>query len=367
MPLDIFINKDGKKLRCGYTTGSCAAAAAKAAAIVLEQKSAAGILSVQIDTPAGIALSLKAENMFFAEAENGISAYAEASIRKDSGDDPDSTDGISIFARVSKRSDGKVLITGGEGIGIIKKRGLFGEIGDAAINPVPRRMIKDEVLKISESGYNVMIFAPDGKKISKATFNKNIGIEDGISIIGTQGIVYPMSEDALKKTIYMEIDLIRENSGVENLLLVPGNHGEKIAENLGLKIPRVQTSNFIGDALSYAYSKSFRNFMLIGHIGKFAKLSIGIFNTHNRTADTRMESFVYYLALSGCPLSVLKKINTFLTAEECFNFLIDDGKADIIRMMEKGSERRIKTYLKDDEVKVKVITYSMSRGTVTEI
>lgn len=365
MPLELYINKDGKKLRCGYTTGSCAAAAAKAAAVILERKSAEDISCVEIDTPAGIILSLQVENPSFIKTEDG-KFYAQASVRKDSGDDPDSTDGISIFARVSRRTDGQVTISGGEGIGIIKKKGLFGKEGEAAINPVPRKMIKDEVLKISPSGFDVTIFAPEGEKIGKATFNKNIGIEGGISIIGTQGIVYPMSEEALKKTIYMEIDSVSENAGTENLLFVPGSHGESTAAKLGIKMPAVQTSNFIGDSLSYAHSKGFKNFTLIGHIGKFAKLAIGIFNTHNRTADTRMEAFVYYLALAGAPLSVMQKVNSFLTAEECFNFLSDTDFKHIINLMEKGAEERIKTYLKDEEVKVKVITYSMSRGTVKE-
>ncbi|QOW61798.1 cobalt-precorrin-5B (C(1))-methyltransferase CbiD [Treponema pedis] len=384
MKLDLYIDKDGQKLRCGYTTGSCAAAAAKAAAIILKEGSfnslkketKEGIIySVKIDTPAGYVLDLPVEKLQLSTlSENSAAAekfqftssckepFAIAAVQKDAGDDPDSTDGIFIYAMVSARNDGIVNIAGGEGIGIITKKGLFGEVGDAAINPVPRKMIKDEVLKVLKTGCDVLIFSPEGKEIAKKTFNKNIGVEGGISIIGTKGIVYPMSEEAIKKTIYMEINGIAENRGTSDILLVPGNYGEKLAEELNLKIPVVKISNYAGDGLTYAYSKGFKNITLLGHIGKFAKLAIGIFNTHNRTADTRMEAFVYYLALRGVPLEVLKTVNSFLTAEECFNYLVEQNLQSVITEMERGAEERIKKYLKDEEVKIKVMIYSMKHS-----
>ena len=366
MKLDLYIDKDGQKLRCGYTTGSCAAAAAKAAAIGLKEQSFASlkketscgvVYSVKIDTPAGYVLDLPVEKLTL-DVSDGV-PFASAAVQKDAGDDPDSTDGIFIYAKVSARSDGAVEIDGGEGIGRITKKGLFGEVGEAAINPVPRKMIKDETLKVLKGGCNVLIFAPDGKELGKKTFNKNIGVEGGISIIGTKGIVYPMSEEAIKKTIYMEIGGIAENCGTDSLLLVPGNYGEKLAVQSDIKIPAVKISNYVGDSLSYAYSKGFRNITLLGHIGKFAKLAIGIFNTHNRTADTRMESFVYYLALQNVPLAVLKTVNSFLTAEECYNYLFEHNLHGVITDMERGAEERVKKYLKDERVKIRVIMYSM--------
>ena len=362
MELDLYVDKDGKKLRCGYTTGSCAAAAAKAAALVL--KTGKEVNSVYIDTPAGIVLQLPVEQCRFT-AEDGKPA-AFAAVKKDAGDDPDSTDGIPIYARVSAGSKGRVEIDGGEGIGRITKKGLFGRVGEAAINPVPRRMIQDEVLKILPEGAEVLIFSPEGREVAKKTFNRNIGIEGGISIIGTTGIVYPMSEDAIKKTIYMEIDGVAENGGTEALLLVPGNYGERLAERLSLTAPSVKVSNYIGDSLSYAYSKGFKNITLLGHIGKFSKLSIGIFNTHNRTADTRMEAFVYYLALHGSSSDILTRVNGLLTAEECFNYLIENGMQCIVFDMERGAEARIKKYLKDETVCIRVLIYSMKHGPVSE-
>lgn len=361
MELDLYIDKDGKKLRCGYTTGSCAAAAAKAAALILKNKSSENISSIQIDTPAGYTLNLPVEKCSFNKAEN----FSIAAVQKDAGDDPDSTDGILIYAKVSERNDGIVKIDGGIGIGRITKKGLFGKVGEAAINPVPRKMIETEVLKLIPAGCDVLIFSPEGEIIGKKTFNKNIGIEGGISIIGTKGLVYPMSEDAIKKTIYMEIDSIKQNYNTDEILLTPGNYGEKFAEKLNLNIPMVKISNYIGDSLLYAYSKGFKKITVLGHIGKFAKLSIGIFNTHNRTADTRMEAFVYYLAMANVPHKIIKTADKFLTAEECFNYLVNQKLTSIISNMEKGAEDRIKKYLKDEDLHIKVIIYSMDKGIVS--
>ena len=227
-------------------------------------------------------------------------------------------------------------------------------------------MIEKEVLKVSKKGFNVEIFSPQGAEIGKKTFNKNIGVEGGISIIGTKGIVYPMSEDAIKKTIYLEIDGILQNSEKKEILLVPGNYGEGLKEKLNtiIDLPTVKISNYIGDSLSYAYSKGFKTMTLLGHIGKFAKLSIGIFNTHNRTADTRMEAFVYYLAMHGAEKKTIETVNAFLTAEEAFNYLVENKMEMILKAMERGAEERIKKYLKDDSLSIRVLIYSMKYGLI---
>ncbi len=352
--LDLYVIKEGKELRCGYTTGSCAAAASKGAAIILE--TGKEIKYVEIDTPANIRLKLEIHNIKIEKD------YVSCSVIKDAGDDPDNTDGIEIYSKLSKRSDGEINIDGGLGVGRIMRKGLFGEIGDSAINPVPRAMIKKELEEISASGYDVIIYAPEGETVGKKTYNKNIGIEGGISIIGTKGIVYPMSADALIKTIYMEIDMAIETIGNENIVLVPGNYGEKIADLLNIKYPKAKISNFIGDSLLYAYNKGFKSITLIGHIGKFAKLSIGVFNTHNKVCDGRMEAFIYYLAFMGAPLDLLKRIDNTITAEEAINTCIEEGYGGVVKLMEKGAERRIRKYLKDEDYKVKVIIYSMDKG-----
>lgn len=352
--LDLYVVKDGKKLRCGYTTGSCAAAASKAAAWMLENDKV--LEFVEIETPAGIDLKLEVKDAVLGDG------FVSCGIVKDAGDDPDNTDGIEIFAEVRRRCDGEICIDGGEGVGRITKKGLFGEVGEAAINPVPRRMIAHELRKISDLGYDVRIYVPRGVEVGKKTFNENIGIEGGISIIGTKGIVYPMSDEALVKTICMEIDAIRENGNTKELLFVLGNYGENLARDAGILLPTVKVSNFIGDALSYAYERGFRKLSILGHVGKLSKLSIGIFNTHNRTADTRLEAFVYYLALRGAKSELLQQCERLTTAEQAVEFLIETGYQEIIGDMEKGAELRVKRYLKDPEVAVCVRIYSMERG-----
>ncbi len=354
MSLDLYVIKDGKNLRCGYTTGSCAAGAAKGAALMLENKEKTKY--VEIETPAGIDLKLELHNQIFDET------YASCSVIKDAGDDPDSTDGMHIYARVNKRKDGEIRIDGGQGIGRIVRKGLFGQVGDPAINPVPKKMIKKELEKVSKDGYDVLIYAPLGQAIGKKTFNSNIGIEGGISIIGSKGIVYPMSDDALLKTIYMEVDMIEETRGKDHIVLTPGNYGEKLADSLNLKDPSVKVSNYLGDSLSYVYNRGFKSVTLIGHIGKFAKLSIGVFNTHSKVCDGRIEAFIYYLALMGSPRSLINKVNQAITAESALDICIREGYGQVLREMEVGAEARIKSYLKDEDYKVKVIIYSMEWG-----
>ncbi len=354
MTLDLFVIKEGKSLRCGYTTGSCATAASKAAAIMLNTKEP--IDYVEIDTPAGIRLKLEINNIEIGQE------HVTCSVVKDGGDDPDSTDGMEIYSRVSRSENGEINIDGGEGIGRIMRKGLFGQVGQAAINPVPRQMIKKELEELSSGGYNVEIFAPRGLEVSKKTFNANIGIKGGISIIGTKGIVYPMSEEALLKTIYMEMDMAMDEEDSDEILLVPGNYGEKIAEDLKITIPKVKISNFVGDSLLYAYNKGFKKIKLVGHIGKFAKLAIGVFNTHSKVCDARMEAFVYYLALMGADVGLMEKVDSILTAEEALSFCIDQGYGEIVDLMERGAEKRIRRYLKDPDLDVEVIIYSMERG-----
>lgn len=351
MSLELYTIKGGKKLRCGYTTGSCAAGAAKAAAKMLRDKKK--ISYIEIETPAAIDLKLEVHNQEILENS------ASCSIIKDAGDDPDKTDGMHIFAQIKERTDGKILIEGGLGIGRISRKGLFGKIGDAAINPVPRKMIKKELLKISDKGYDVLLYAPLGEKIAKKTFNSNLGIEGGISIIGTKGIVYPMSDEALLKTIYMEVDMLEEKYGRDFILLTPGNYGEKMATELFSNPPMVKVSNYLGDSLLYIYHKGFKSVTLVGHIGKFSKLSIGVFNTHSKVCDGRIEAFIYYLSLMDAPKSLIKEVNGALTAEEALDICRRHGYGQVLKEMEKGSEYRIKRYLKDKEFPVKVIIYSM--------
>jgi cobalt-precorrin-5B (C1)-methyltransferase len=349
----MYVVKDGKRLRCGYTTGSCSAAAAKACVMMLESGKA--VDSVSIGTPLGITLDLK---IMDPHIDDG---YASCCVVKDGGDDPDVTDGIKIYARVSKRDDSDIVIDGGEGIGRITRKGPFGNIGDAAINPVPRAMIKNEIRKVSKCGFNVLIYAPGGAEIGKKTFNENIGIEGGISIIGTSGIVEPMSDKALLNTIYIEADAIYDE-GYREIILFPGNYGEKMVDEIGLSGKKVKISNFIGDSISYCYNKGFRKITLVGHIGKLSKLSIGAFNTHSRVCDVRMEAFIYYLALAKAPYEILEMVKSCVTTEEALDVVFGNGFGFIVHDMRKGCVDRIRRYIKDDAFDIDIYMYSMKYG-----
>ncbi|MDO5725081.1 MAG: cobalt-precorrin-5B (C(1))-methyltransferase CbiD [Tissierellia bacterium] len=354
MKLDEYIIKDGKKLRLGYTTGSCAHAATKACIEAIDKGKFPEYIN--IDTPAGIELKLEVEEGKLEDNK------AYCCIRKDAGDDPDVTDGILICSEVSLRDDYEYNLDGGLGVGRITRKGLFGEIGEAAINPVPKKIILKELKSYKKSGLDCKIIVPEGEAIGKKTFNSQIGIEGGISIIGTKGIVYPMSESAFVASINMELDMRRLES--DSIILTPGNYGKNFLEEMALDAPVVKMANFVGESLTYAYSIGFKKFVLLGHIGKFAKLSLGIFNTHNRYADTRMEAFVYYLAINNEPYELIEEISNCLSAENAMNKLIKYGKSYIIKEMEKGSEERIKKYLKDKDLDVKVYIYSMEEGLV---
>ena len=351
--LDLYVIKDGKKLRCGYTTGSCATAASKASTIGITS----GVIPdfIEIDTPAGIVLNLEVENKELTDD------YAICSITKDSGDDPDSTDGIEIFSKVSLREDSEVVIEGGKGIGTITRDGFWGKSGEAAINPVPRKTIEKEVRTVTDIGLNIEISVPKGEEIAKKTYNSNIGIVDGISIIGTKGIVEPMSEEAFKKSIYIEIDSIK-NRGKTDIVLYLGNHGEKIYNEMKNDADGVKISNFIGDSISYCYNNGFKSVVLVGHIGKLCKLSLGAFNTHSKICDLRIESFVYYLAMRQANMNVIEKVNQCITSEEALNVIIDSGYKCIIKDMIDGSESRIRRYVKDEHFDIKVVMYSMDLG-----
>lgn len=345
----------GKKLRCGYTTGSCATAAAKAAAYMIIHQRV--IDRIAIDTPAGVILELDVVHPAFDQQQ------ATCCIVKDAGDDHDITDGIEIWATVKQRTDGQISISGGLGIGRITKPGFWGKPGEAAINPVPRKMITTELAKLAASGWDVELSAPQGQELAAKTLNAKLGIADGISIIGTTGIVEPMSNEALKQTIYLEIDDVSQ-SGSQEILLHLGNYGQKVASELGLDYPSVKISNFIGDAVLYCKHKAFRKVVLIGHIGKISKLSIGAFNTHSSVCDLRLEAFVYYLALAGAPLALMNKVLNCSDSEEILQLIREQGYGMIVTTMRQGCIDRIRKYVKDPDFNIEVIVYSMASGII---
>lgn len=304
----------GKNLRCGYTTGSCATAASKAAAAML--LTGERIDSVRIDTPKGIVLNLEPlEVMLTAD-------FASCAIRKDSGDDPDDTNGVLVYAKVEKTAEPGIMIEGGVGVGRVTKPGLACAVGGPAINPTPRKMITTEVGKVmAEAGYTgglkVTISIPAGVEIAKKTFNPRLGIIGGLSVLGTSGIVEPMSEKALVETMYVEIRA-QQAAGNKNLLVFFGNYGEDFTrDEMKLDLDgHVTCSNFVGELLDYAVFCGFETLLLIGHSGKLVKVAQGVMNTHSKYADCRTELFALEAMFHGASVEVGKEIYSCLTTDE---------------------------------------------------
>lgn len=320
--LDRFVYKSGEKLRCGYTTGSCAAAASLAAAEAL--LTGAPPERVELPTPKGITIDIPVAGCRI----SGNSALC--SVIKDSGDDPDITNGIEVCARVELTEAG-ISIDGGEGIGRITKPGLDQPPGAAAINSVPRKMIAAAVSNIAETcdyhgGFRIVISVPNGAELASRTYNPRMGIEGGISIIGTTGIVEPMSNSALVDTIRLE-ERVRREEGCRSLLLTLGNYSQSfIQRNMPFALDRCVTcSNFIGEAIEAALEYGFERILIIGHIGKMAKLGAGIMNTHSAQADGRMEILVTCGLLAGADVDTLKKITECVTVDAAVSLLQDAG------------------------------------------
>lgn len=309
----------GKNLRCGYTTGSCATAAAKAAATML--LTGERVATVRIDTPKGVVLELEPLEVELAEQ------YVSCAIRKDSGDDPDDTNGVLVFAKVEKVAEPGVHIEGGVGVGRVTKPGLACAVGGPAINPTPRRMITSEVGSVMEqSGYAggllVTISIPEGVEIAKKTFNPRLGIVGGLSVLGTSGIVEPMSEKALIETMYVEMRA-QQARGNKNLLVFFGNYGEDFTRDvMQLDLEGAVTcSNFVGELLDYAVFLGFETLLLIGHSGKLVKLAQGVMNTHSKYADCRTELFALEAMFHGASIEVGQEIYHCLTTDEVTKIL----------------------------------------------
>lgn len=394
--MEEFIFVDGKKYRRGYTTGSCLAAATKACMYMFFSKKE--IHTVEISTPKGINLRLKIENIVISDD------FVECSVKKDGGDDIDATDGMDVFSRLnlidSKNlsSTGEGLsnsakiknlskidlkhfeLTSSKGIGIVTKKGLSVEVGRPAINPTPIKMIENEIKKVVENldidmdnlfksnkdfigkKFLITAFAPKGEEIAKKTFNENLGIVGGISIIGTSGIVEPMSDEGWKKSLSAELS-IKKEEGIEKIVLVPGNIGlEKMRDDFGYSQSSiVKMSNFVGYMLMESKRLGFKDIVLAGHIGKLIKLSAGIMNTHSRVGDAREEIMISNLALEGAPKILLEKIQSCITTDAMVDLVYEYGYERVFENIAKKAAIRSWKYLRESEklTDIEVILFSM--------
>ena len=356
--------KNQTKLRTGYTTGSCAAAAAKAATHMLVSGEVVG--EVSLVTPAGIRLYLEVEDIV---KENN---YVSCAIRKDSGDDPDVTNGILVYARVTFAQDdvvkSKVILEAGEGIGRVTQKGLEQSIGDPAINLVPRRMIREAVEEELQKagidrGVRVMIWVPDGAEIARKTFNPKLGIEGGISILGTTGIVEPMSEKALTDTIFVEMKVRREN-GMDYCYVVPGNYGSDfLHDTLGYQEDAaVKCSNYVGEVIDDAVRLQMKGILLVGHIGKVIKLAAGIMNTHSRQADGRMEILAAHAAMAGGSRELICQLMECITTTAALELLEKEG---ILKEVMSTVMIKIEEHLKHragDGLEIGAVMFSKEMG-----
>ena len=357
--LEKYVSKGSKKLRCGFTTGTCAAAASAGAARML--LSGKVIENITVITPSGNSVTVGLTDI---KKEND---YVSCAVQKDSGDDPDVTDKILVYSTVSYKKSG-ITVDGGEGVGRVTKKGLKQQIGEAAINPVPRKMIEEQ-LKTAASDYSydgglkAVISVPMGIQIAKKTFNPRLGIEGGISILGTTGIVEPMSEQALIDTISVELD-VRKAQNEEFIIVTPGNYGQDfLRDNLGIAVDKcVKCSNFIGDTIDMCIEKGFKSMLLVGHIGKLSKLGCTIYNTHSRYADGRMEAFALCAALNGAEREVLENILGCITTDAALEILKKEGIFDeTIKMLEKRIDRSLKLRAKGS-IEIGMITFSEEYG-----
>ncbi len=342
---DYYVIRNQKKLRFGYTTGSCAAGAARGAVRLLLGEDE--ISEVELMTPKGILLHL--EILDRKRSENA----ASCAVRKDAGDDPDTTNGILVYAKVEKfliRSDmeDRIVIDGGIGVGRVTKPGLSQKVGEAAINPVPRAMILQAVEEIAdqyhyEGGLKVTISVPEGEKIARKTFNPRLGIVGGISILGTSGIVEPMSEKALIDSIRVEMTQ-HAAMGEQYMLVTPGNYGaDYLREHMELPFEKnIKCSNYVGETIDMAVDMGVKGILFISHIGKFVKVAAGIMNTHSHSADARMEVLCSNAIRAGGDLACARSILQCNTTDEALRVLDENH---ILRETMKEITDRIQFYL----------------------
>ena len=357
--MEQYVYKNHKKLRYGYTTGSCAAAASKAAAAML--LSGKEISYVELHTPKGIDLRL--EVLDISREDNAVSC----AIQKDGGDDPDVTNGILIYAKVSREpaDEAQIIIDGGIGVGRVTKPGLEQPVGAAAINKVPCQMIRENLEAVCEQYHyhgklSVVISIPAGVELAAKTFNPRLGIVGGISVLGTSGIVEPMSEQALIDTIRVEMRQKLAN-GMEYLLVVPGNYGIDFLDQYGHGLQledAVKCSNFVGEALDAAVEFGAKGVLLVGHIGKFVKLAGGIMNTHSHNADARMELLTVHAALLGAPVELLQKMMECVTTDDALKYL---KEADLMEPVMERIMEKMEFYVNQraqHQLELGVITFS---------
>ena len=357
---DNYVYYNGRKLRKGFTTGTTATAATVAAIRTLLNQEPQETVTVHAAN--GKTAIFDVEQTDFDEQQ------ASCAIKKDGGDDQDATDGTLIFATVKLRDDNEIHLDGGKGVGRVTKEGLANKPGMPAINPTPRRVIKAAAREElgEKRGVDIVISVPEGERIAKLTYNPRVGIVGAISILGTSGVVTPMSESSWKHSISIEMNIHRKR-GDNTIVLVPGNYGEDFAKDeLGIPNAKiVQMSNFVGYVLHETQRLGFTKVLIVGDLGKMIKVAGGIFSTHSKDADARAEIMVANLALmGGVPTAFLRKINQCLTTISMIKMIDEAGYQDVYQMIADKIKLRAEKLLahREPHVEIDAVIFSRESG-----
>ena len=358
--MDEYAYVDGKKLRKGFTTGTCATAATDAAiSMILNQDIEE---KVTVSTANGVEVTMEIKDPSFGELT------ASAAVEKDGGDDADATHGLLIYSTVTLLPDSNnIEIDGGEGVGRVTQKGLKCDVGMAAINPTPRAMIEKTARQLlgPNCGAKIIISVPGGEETAKLTYNSRLGIVGGISILGTTGIVNPMSEESWKASITIELTMLY-NQGYSSVVLAPGNYGEDFATNvLGIPPHRiVNMSNFVGHVLKEVQRIGFTRVLMVGHVGKFVKVAGGIFSTHSKDSDARMEIIMANLALLGAPVELLEKVDQCITTDAAGTLIEEYHYEEVYQVLVDKMKFRSERLLRNrkPEVSIDVVTFGTEAG-----
>ena len=358
--MDDYAYVNGKKLRKGFTTGTCATAATAAAiSMILNQDIEE---KVTVSTANGVEVTMDIKNPSFGELT------ASAAVEKDGGDDADATHGLLIYSTVTLLPDSNdIEIDGGEGVGRVTQKGLKCDVGMAAINPTPRAMIEKTARQLlgPNCGAKIIISVPGGEETAKLTYNSRLGIVGGISILGTTGIVNPMSEESWKASITIELTMLY-NQGYRSVVLAPGNYGEDFATNvLGIPPHRiVNMSNFVGHVLKEVQRIGFTRVLMVGHMGKFVKVAGGIFSTHSKDSDARMEIIMANLALLGAPVELLEKVDQCITTDAAGTLIEEYHYEEVYQVLVDKMKFRSERLLRNrkPEVSIDVVTFGTEAG-----
>jgi cobalt-precorrin-5B (C1)-methyltransferase len=312
------------KLREGYTTGACATATTKAALT--------GLITGELQTESTIYLPVKRFATLHIESCEITAQMATASTIKDAGDDPDATHRALICSTVSWSDEPGIALDGGVGVGRVTKDGLPIPVGEAAINPVPRKMIRETVEGVLKEfgitkGIKIVISVPDGEEIAKKTLNGRLGIIGGISILGTRGIVVPFSTAAYKASIIQAISVARA-SGCEHIVITTGGRSEKYAMKQFPELSEeafIEMGDFVGFTLKQCKKQGVKRVSMVGMMGKFSKVAMGIMMVHSKSAPIDFDFLGDVASHAGANAALVEEIKNANTASQVGDMMAAQG------------------------------------------